>query len=396
MHLWTALCEDYTDLLLSLTDLSSSALNLALQPQNNTSVSSVDLYQLLDRLSEVLHHLDPNANEDFNLVASCIVELTKSVADLLSRVQMMHLKDSCLIEKTCRCWKYAIKGSREHFKPLLEQLLTMSMHCFVTEPQSTFLYLIAITTDVFHADADFHRIMSTAIYEPVLKKAVQVLDPKTSSIVHHPDLCEDMYELLNRLVQRCPLIVFEQQWSINNSPVSYPPSDVRNLIFYSLFHISVYGVCQSHRESLSSICAFQHSLLNQVIDFPRHNARKGGKPNPKHVAVVREMLKIELDGLVAEMVRAMTGGVQGSRIQQISPTLDSLLLFEPQSTLAAFEHHLSQIDLTSTLPVGMSQQKVKSEFLSGLKEWTDLERQHTRGLKEIVEQLNKVCSKSKD
>ena len=392
-----------------LTEPIVQQLTLALHQHATQQPLSINVNQVLDRLSEVLHHLVPTLNDDYELICRVIVELTTSCAQLLHSCLSTWLADSKRVEKICRCWKFSLKSSRQHFKPLLPQLMQMCLESFQTLPQSTFLYLMSTQVEIFASDVDFVNLMRDAVYEPLMDVNVKLLQPiSVDTIRHQPDLCEDLFEFLARMCSKMPQLIYLQKHrnqtialQLQSLPISIPPSDpsaaalivTQQLPLISTFvHIACHGLAQSHRESLSSITHFLTVFIGECIDSPRSNARRQSKPPPTpYVECVRKVLTLYQSLLIHEVCAAVCGAVSGLRCNLIVPVIESLLQFDRLSSISLFTLHLNAIDFTLLLPSGLHPAKVISEFITGLNEWTEAGHHRPKSIKDIVEHMNRLC-----
>lgn len=110
------------------------------------------------------------------------------------------------MEKVCRAFKYVIKLTKLHFLPVLSQFLHLIMHAFQQYHHSPFLYMYNICVEHYALLQDQRKLLTDA-FQVFIIPVIHTLNNEQAYNTN-PDLVEDLYDTLRKILVRCPDLSF--------------------------------------------------------------------------------------------------------------------------------------------------------------------------------------------
>ncbi|XP_069128619.1 transportin-3-like [Argopecten irradians] len=181
-------------------------LNKIIATENNKPKqgSSEDPTIWLDRLAAIFRHTNPTVT---NGTSHPCLSAIQEVWPVLSQACEKYQADIRIVERCCRCIRFAIrclgKSSASLLSPLVSQMITL----YQVHQHSCFLYLGSILVDEYGMEA---------ACQPGLLNMLQAFCVPTFKILeehnglrNHPDTVDDLFRLCLRFVQRATLPYLE-------------------------------------------------------------------------------------------------------------------------------------------------------------------------------------------
>uniref|UniRef100_A0A2C9JGA5 Importin N-terminal domain-containing protein n=1 Tax=Biomphalaria glabrata TaxID=6526 RepID=A0A2C9JGA5_BIOGL len=154
----------------------------------------------LDRLAAIFRHTNPSvSNGQTHPCQGVVVE----VWPVLSRSCEKYQSDVRIIERCCRCIRFAIRCLGRNSATLLTPLVTQMVGLYQTHQHSCFLYLGSILVDEYGKEAGCVPgllDMLQAFCGPTFK----ILE-EHNGLRNHPDTVDDLFRLCLRFIQRAPV-----------------------------------------------------------------------------------------------------------------------------------------------------------------------------------------------
>ncbi|KAK7492007.1 hypothetical protein BaRGS_00016671 [Batillaria attramentaria] len=154
----------------------------------------------LDRLAAIFRYTNPTVtNGQLHPCQPVIMELWPVLSQACSKYQA----DVRVIERCCRCIRFAIRCLGKNSATLLTPLVTQMVQLYAVHQHSCFLYLGSILVDEYGGEAGCIPgllDMLQAFCGPTFK----ILE-EHNGLRNHPDTVDDLFRLCLRFVQRSPL-----------------------------------------------------------------------------------------------------------------------------------------------------------------------------------------------
>lgn len=203
----------------------------------------------LDRLAAIIRHVDPDVREtDVHPCLAVVSELWSILTEIFSKYQT----DLHIMERTCRCIRYAMRSIGKQAAPLLEPLVKQIVEIYARHNHSCFLYLGSILVDEFANVSDQCTQglldMMQAFMEPTFVKLQQ-----ENGLKNNPDTVDDFFRLCSRFLQRSPLPFLQ-------SPIIRP-----------IIQCALLACALDHKEANLSVMRFFYSLLSCGRDHRHHH-----------------------------------------------------------------------------------------------------------------------------
>ncbi|KAL4233679.1 Transportin-3 [Mactra antiquata] len=154
----------------------------------------------LDRLAAVFRYTTPTVTN--GQVHPCL-QVIQEVWPVLSQACSRYQGDVRIVERCCRCIRFAIRCLGKNSSPLLQPLVPQMVSIYQVHPHSCFLYLGSILVDEYGSDKECTQgllDMFQAFCPPTFK-----LLEEQNGLRNHPDTVDDLFRLSLRFIQRAPL-----------------------------------------------------------------------------------------------------------------------------------------------------------------------------------------------
>ncbi|XP_018314649.1 transportin-3 [Mycetomoellerius zeteki] len=196
----------------------------------------------LDRLAVIFKHTNPQIN-DPNKPHPC-ESVVAEMWPVLSDVCETYQRDVRVIERCCRCIRFAVRCVGKHSTHLLESIVKQIMNkivlLYTVHKHSCFLYLGSILVDEYATDSECVLLnMLQAFIGPTF----EILEQE-DGLKNHPDTVDDLFRLCARFLQRAPI------------------SLLRSLAIGSIVDCAIMACSLDHRDANSSVMKFFYDLLH--------------------------------------------------------------------------------------------------------------------------------------
>ncbi|CAH1799403.1 unnamed protein product [Owenia fusiformis] len=154
----------------------------------------------IDRLAVIFRHSSPIiVNGQQHPCQPVIQELWPVLSNACAKYQ----SDIRIIERCCRCIRFAVRCLGKHSSGLLHPLVTQMVNLYQNHQHSCYLYLGSILVDEYGREAGCISgllDMLQAFCGPTFK----ILE-EANGLRNHPDTVDDLFRLCTRFTQRAPL-----------------------------------------------------------------------------------------------------------------------------------------------------------------------------------------------
>jgi transportin-3 len=268
----------------------------------------------LDRLATIFRYTTPTV--DGTAPHPC-QDVIQQLWPLLSQSFCKYSADVRIIERCCRCVRFAVRCLGKNSIGLLEPLVHLIVSLYKTHPHSCCLYLGSILVDEYGKDAAcIHLLieMLQAFCAPTFK----ILEEQ-HGLKNHPDTVDDLFRLAFRFVQKAPLAFVQ-------SPVVKP-----------LFLCAIAGCALDHKEANLSVTKF----LAEFIKTAR--PREGKEESEPERRLIAELVRENGPALVIGIIRACLFCLPTYMIPESADVLYELMLVDRPSVCGWLEAALSSL-----------------------------------------------------
>ncbi|XP_076655817.1 transportin 3 [Halictus rubicundus] len=155
----------------------------------------------LDRLAAIFRHTDLRI-DDPNEPHPCQSAVTE-MWPILSNVCTTYQQDAKVMERCCRCLRFAVRCVGKHSAHLLEPLVKQIVQLYSAHQHSCFLYLGSILVDEYAIDPECVSGL-LAMLEAFIGPTFNLLQQQ-DGLKNHPDTVDDLFRLCARFLQRAPI-----------------------------------------------------------------------------------------------------------------------------------------------------------------------------------------------
>uniref|UniRef100_A0A4W3H9G2 Transportin-3-like n=1 Tax=Callorhinchus milii TaxID=7868 RepID=A0A4W3H9G2_CALMI len=226
-------------------------------------------------------------------------KVIQEIWPIISETLFRHQADNRMVERCCRCLRFAIrcvgKGSATLIQPLVSQMVSV----YQLYQHSCFLYLGSILVDEYGAEESCTYgllDMMQAFCGPTF----QLLE-QPSGFQNHPDTVDDLFRLATRFIQR--------------SPVTLIQSPVMSLII----RCAIAAATLNHRDANSSVMKFVQDLVHLGVRVEDFELRKN---------LVRGILAESGALLVSQLLRASCFYLVPSMLGTVAEVMWELRAFD--------------------------------------------------------------------
>ncbi|XP_071823709.1 transportin-3-like isoform X1 [Apostichopus japonicus] len=311
-----------------ITPLSQILKQDGIEDKENKKTSDPTVW--LDRLAAIFRYTTLSVS---NGQPHPCAALLQSIWPVLSDILTKYQTDIRIVERWCRCLRFAIRTISKSSNSLLSPLVLQMVSIYENQKHSCFLYLGSILVDEYGKDPTCKTgllEMLKAFITPTYK----VLE-EDNGLRNHPDTVDDFFRLCIRFLQRCPLEFLQCD------------------IFPSIVQCGMAGLKVDHRDANGSVAKFFIEFVkcgNENWESSEFDSRKacvqrilegnGEKmvkgildacvfhlPTymvPDHGEVLFELLKFSRESLLAWLETALrelpvsTGGTLGATVEQMA------------------------------------------------------------------------------
>lgn len=194
----------------------------------------------LDRIAAIVRYTDPDVRE--NEVHPCFAVLCE-VWPIISQIFSKYQTDSRIIERSCRCIRYAMRSIGKQAAPLLEPLVKQIVELYAAHHHSCFLYLGSILVDEFANVSEQCTQGLLNMMQALIQPTFNRLQTE-NGLKNNPDTVDDFFRLCSRFLQRCALPFLQ------------------STIVTPILECALLACTLDHKDANLSVMKFFYSLLN--------------------------------------------------------------------------------------------------------------------------------------
>lgn len=194
----------------------------------------------LDRLAAIFKHTNPQI-DDPNTPHPC-QSIVSEMWPVLSNVCETYQRDVRIMERCCRCIRFAVRCVGKHSAHLLDPIVKQIVPLYTVHQHSCFLYLGSILVDVYATDSECVWNLLNML-QAFICPTFALLEQE-DGLKNHPDTVDDLFRLCARFLQRAPI------------PLLHSPA-IRSIVDCAIMACSL-----DHRDANSSVMKFFYDLLH--------------------------------------------------------------------------------------------------------------------------------------
>lgn len=267
----------------------------------------------LDRLAATFRYVNPKIENGTVHPALTVVE---EVWPILSNICDKYRGDLKIIERCCRCIRFAIRCLGKSAINLLSPLVSQMVSVYGTNPHSCFLYLGSILVDEYGDEAGCIPGligMTMAFCGP----AFQLLS-QDKGMIEHPDTIDDLFRLCGRCLQKCP--------------VAFLKCDVA----VPAIQCAIVASTLEHRDANLSVMKFLKSLVSCATEKSRNDIQE-------RLTLVQKILTVHGQNIMTGLIQACAGAIPSYMVVDVSEVLWEFITFCPEETSKWVEVALQSI-----------------------------------------------------
>ncbi|KAG8187901.1 hypothetical protein JTE90_001664 [Oedothorax gibbosus] len=194
--------DKITDGLMELCKTQTTPLSLLLKDEKSTlkEGSRTDPAVWLDRLAAIFRNTTPNITN--GQMHPCLPVVEK-IWPLLSETCSRYQADVRIIERCCRCIRFAIRCVGKQSVSLLQPLVTQMVQIYQTHQHSCFLYLGSVLVDEYGSEVGCIQGLVDMLQAFCLP-AFRILE-SNDGLRNYPDTVDDLFRLCTRFLQWSPI-----------------------------------------------------------------------------------------------------------------------------------------------------------------------------------------------
>lgn len=252
--------EKISECLGELCAVQVAALKKMLAQDPSNGISS-DPTVFLDRLAVIFRHTNPVVeNGQIHPCQKVIQEIWPVMSETLNK----HRADNRIVERCCRCLRFAVRCVGKGSAALLQPLVTQMVSVYQVHQHSCFLYLGSILVDEYGMEEGCQQGLLDML-QALCIPTFQLLEQQ-NGLRNHPDTVDDLFRLATRFVQRSPITLLRSQvvihilqWAIASTTLDHRDANCSVMKFLrDLIHT---GVANDHEENFE----VRKDLIRQVL-----------------------------------------------------------------------------------------------------------------------------------
>lgn len=253
----------------------------------------------LDRLAAIFRHTNPIVtNGEVHPCQSVINEIWPVISETCNKYQ----SDGRIIERCCRCIRFAIRCLGKQSAPILEPLVKQMVLVYQLHQHSCFLYLGSILVDEYGSEpgcAQGLLDMLHAFCGPTFK----ILE-ELNGLRNHPDTVDDLFRLCTRFIQRLPVLFMQ-------STVMKP-----------IFQCALAAISLDHREANGSVTKFLYDIVRSG------RVREEQEDFEMRKMLIRNILVENGQLLVTNLLNASLFSLRSYMLADIADVFYELMIFD--------------------------------------------------------------------
>ncbi|XP_033225637.1 transportin-3 isoform X2 [Belonocnema kinseyi] len=155
----------------------------------------------LDRLAAIFRHTSPQVDDTME-THPCQGAITE-MWPVLSNACTNYQNDTRVMERCCRCLRFAVRCVGKYSAHLLEPLVKQIVQLYAAHQHSCFLYLGSILVDEYATEIEAVSGL-LGMLEAFIAPTFTILQ-EVDGLKNHPDTVDDLFRLCARFLQRAPV-----------------------------------------------------------------------------------------------------------------------------------------------------------------------------------------------
>uniref|UniRef100_A0A673LDV1 Transportin-3 n=1 Tax=Sinocyclocheilus rhinocerous TaxID=307959 RepID=A0A673LDV1_9TELE len=210
--------------------------------QDSSSGKSSDPTVWLDRLAVIFRHTNPIVENGQTHPCQKVIQ---EIWPVLSETLNAHQNDNRIVERCCRCLRFAVRCVGKGSASLLQPLVTQMVSVYQVYPHSCFLYLGSILVDEYGMEEGCRQGLLDML-QALCMPTFQLLE-QPNGLRNHPDTVDDLFRLVTRFVQRSPFTL------VNSS------------IIVHIIQCAIASTTLDHRDANCSVMKFIRDLIHTGV-----------------------------------------------------------------------------------------------------------------------------------
>ncbi|XP_068829237.1 transportin-3 isoform X3 [Capricornis sumatraensis] len=253
--------DKITECLSELCSVQVLALKKLLSQEPSNGISS-DPTVFLDRLAVIFRHTNPVVENGQTHPCQKVIQ---EIWPILSETLNKHRADNRIVERCCRCLRFAVRCVGKGSAALLQPLVTQMVNVYQVHQHSCFLYLGSILVDEYGMEEGCRQGLLDML-QALCIPTFQLLEQQ-NGLQNHPDTVDDLFRLATRFIQRSPVTLLRSQvvipilqWAIASTTLDHRDANCSVMRFLrDLIHT---GVANDHEEDFE----LRKELIGQVMN----------------------------------------------------------------------------------------------------------------------------------
>ncbi|XP_036004695.1 transportin-3 isoform X1 [Fundulus heteroclitus] len=215
---------------------------VSLLAEQSTNGKSADPTVWLDRLAVIFRHTNPIVENGQTHPCQKVIQ---EIWPVLSETLNAHQADNRIVERCCRCLRFAVRCVGKGSACLLQPLVTQMVSVYQVYPHSCFLYLGSILVDEYGMEEGCRQGLLDML-QALCMPTFQLLE-QPNSLRNHPDTVDDLFRLATRFVQRSPVTL------------------LGSTIIVHIIQCAIAAASLDHRDANCSVMKFIRDLVHTGV-----------------------------------------------------------------------------------------------------------------------------------
>uniref|UniRef100_A0A671UDG4 Transportin-3 n=2 Tax=Eupercaria TaxID=1489922 RepID=A0A671UDG4_SPAAU len=203
---------------------------------------SADPTVWLDRLAVIFRHTNPIVENGQTHPCQKVIQ---EIWPVLSETLNTHQADNRIVERCCRCLRFAVRCVGKGSASLLQPLVTQMVSVYQVYPHSCFLYLGSILVDEYGMEEGCRQGLLDML-QALCMPTFQLLEQQ-NGLRNHPDTVDDLFRLATRFVQRSPVTLLSSS------------------IIVHIIQCAIAATSLDHRDANCSVMKFVRDLIHTGV-----------------------------------------------------------------------------------------------------------------------------------
>uniref|UniRef100_A0A7N6B1A3 Transportin-3 n=1 Tax=Anabas testudineus TaxID=64144 RepID=A0A7N6B1A3_ANATE len=210
--------------------------------EESTNGKSADPTVWLDRLAVIFRHTNPIVENGQTHPCQKVIQ---EIWPVLSETLNTHQADNRIVERCCRCLRFAVRCVGKGSASLLQPLVTQMVSVYQVYPHSCFLYLGSILVDEYGMEEGCRQGLLDML-QALCMPTFQLLE-QPNGLRNHPDTVDDLFRLATRFVQRSPVTLLSSS------------------IIVHIIQCAIAATSLDHRDANCSVMKFVRDLVHTGV-----------------------------------------------------------------------------------------------------------------------------------